>query len=162
MLVPHRGTDMSSESTGERIVTCFLTGMRLIVFLIVLEMDGILTSRSDANQRIIILAITNRIHCIDPAVLRPGRLDDHVALFEPDEESRMHIFSGILNSMPHRLSDQDFVTLAKESNGFTGADIENTCREAALSLIRNQPLLSEHAQALTISDLINALEGSKN
>ncbi|KAJ3193940.1 hypothetical protein HK101_003788 [Irineochytrium annulatum] len=69
---PKRGSDVTSENTGHRIVTTFLT-----------EMDGLL---SDLDGKGLVIAVTNRLDAVDPAVLRPGRMDDTVELRMPDED----------------------------------------------------------------------------
>jgi transitional endoplasmic reticulum ATPase len=91
-IMAKRGTSSSSEGSGDRIVTSFLT-----------EMDGIFT-KGHSGSSIFIVAITSNILSIDEAVLRPGRLDIHVRVPFPDSNSRLEILNGILSGMPHALS----------------------------------------------------------
>ncbi|TPX72857.1 hypothetical protein SpCBS45565_g00049 [Spizellomyces sp. 'palustris'] len=147
MLVPRRGMDMSSENTGERIVTCFLT--------VSSEMDGVLSKSAGADNRtVFIIAVTNRPDVIDAAILRPGRLDEHIYIPPPDAEARCKIFQGFLSRIPNNLETGDLYLLAQRSDGYTGADIENVCREAALSRLRID-LMSE---TIGRDDLLTAME----
>ncbi|KAJ3299961.1 hypothetical protein HK104_005658 [Borealophlyctis nickersoniae] len=144
MLVPSRGMDTSSENTGERIVTCFLT-----------EMDGVLSSGRGAalHGRIFIVAVTNRPHVVDAAILRPGRLDEHIFIPPPKVESRLAILRGYLKSMPNDLTEPDLKHLAEQMAGYSGADIENVCREAALIALRKN--LS--AETIHLADVMSAM-----
>ncbi|KND01571.1 uncharacterized protein SPPG_03371 [Spizellomyces punctatus DAOM BR117] len=144
MLVPRRGMDMSSENTGERIVTCFLT-----------EMDGVLSKSAGADNRtVFIIAVTNRPDVIDAAILRPGRLDEHIYIPPPNAEARHKIFQGFLSRIPNNLETTDLCHLAQLSDGYTGADIENVCREAALSRLR----IDLTSEMIGREDLLAAME----
>ena len=87
-------------------------------------------------QDVAIIAATNRIDIIDPALLRPGRFDRHVKIDDPDEETRLAIFKVHAQNMP-LAEDVDLKYLAKNTGGYVGADIEAVCREAVMLTLRN-------------------------
>ncbi len=94
------------------------------------EMDGFGT-----NTGVIILAATNRAEILDPALLRAGRFDRQIHVELPDLKERMDIFNVHLR--PLKLDDTvDVNFLAKQTPGFSGADIANVCNEAALIAAR--------------------------
>lgn len=95
------------------------------------EMDGFGT-----NSGVIILAATNRAEILDPALLRAGRFDRQIHVELPDLQERKEIFGVHLK--PIKLGkDLDIDFLAKQTPGFSGADIANVCNEAALIAARN-------------------------
>lgn len=95
------------------------------------EMDGFGT-----NSGVIILAATNRADVLDPALLRAGRFDRQIHVELPDLQERKEIFNVHLK--PLKLDDTvDVNFLAKQTPGFSGADIANVCNEAALIAARN-------------------------
>ena len=95
------------------------------------EMDGFGT-----NSGVIILAATNRAEILDPALLRAGRFDRQIHVELPDLQERKEIFTVHLK--PLKLEkDLDIDFLAKQTPGFSGADIANVCNEAALIAARN-------------------------
>ena len=103
---------------------------------ILVEMDGFST-----DNRVIILAATNRPDILDPALLRPGRFDRRVIIDRPDIKGREQIFRIHLRGKP--LGRVDLTMLAKSTPGFSGAEIENTVNEAALlTARRNRPTIS--------------------
>jgi len=126
-LVPRRGISSSSENTSDRIVTGFLT-----------EMDGFFTKSSpgDPSSDVLIIAATSRFEAIDPAILRPGRIDEHIYLQTPGKEQRKLILQGVSRNIPMDICQEDFDKLADELGGWTGSDINNLCREAALVALR--------------------------
>ncbi|HEX7607860.1 MAG TPA: ATP-dependent zinc metalloprotease FtsH [Candidatus Cryosericum sp.] len=97
---------------------------------LLVEMDGF-----DANKGIIILAATNRPDVLDPALLRPGRFDRRVVVDLPDAKGREEILKVHASDKPFA-ADVMFVTIAKETAGFTGADLENLLNESALLAVR--------------------------
>lgn len=103
---------------------------------LLVEMDGFGT-----NEHIVVLAGTNRPDVLDPALLRPGRFDRHIAVDRPDISGRNQIFKVHLR--PLRLSaslpvlDHFAQKLAVLTPGFSGADIANVCNEAALHAARH-------------------------
>ncbi|KAI9269269.1 P-loop containing nucleoside triphosphate hydrolase protein [Phascolomyces articulosus] len=127
MLLPKRGTSSSSENTSDRIVTSFLTAM-----------DGLLTKSNTDNVQIDVLVVgaTNRIEAIDPAVLRPGRFDEHIHVQRPNQQQRLEIIKGLCTKMPTLLNETEQLQLAKETDQWTGADLDNLFREAAMVSLR--------------------------
>lgn len=96
------------------------------------EMDGF-----SGNAGVIILAATNRSEILDPALLRAGRFDRQIYLDLPDLDERRAIFNVHLK--PLKLEENEVFSefLAKQTPGFSGADIANVCNEAALIAARN-------------------------
>ncbi|KAG0265979.1 hypothetical protein DFQ27_000229 [Actinomortierella ambigua] len=127
VLAPARGSTFSSENSGDRIVTSLLT-----------EMDGFFTGRGGSNVvvDVLVLAASNRPEVIDSAIMRPGRLDQIVHVPVPDKDVRIQILRGFLSKMPIGLEEAQIDALATETEGFSGADLENLCREAALICLR--------------------------
>ena len=112
------------------------------------EMDGFGT-----NLGVIILAATNRADILDRALMRAGRFDRQIHLELPDLEERKAIFAVHLR--PLKLDDSikvDF--LAKQTPGFSGADIANVCNESALIAARNNKLLIDKQDFLDAVDRI--------
>ncbi len=93
---------------------------------LLVEMDGF-----EANEGVILMAATNRADVLDPALLRPGRFDRQVVVDMPDIKGREGILRVHMKKSP-LAKDVDPVTLAKGTPGFSGADLENLCNEAAL------------------------------
>ena len=90
------------------------------------EMDGF-----GVNEGIIVMAATNRVDILDPAILRPGRFDRKVAVGRPDVKGREEILK--VHSKEKPLSeDVDLHRVAQTTSGFTGADLENLMNEAAI------------------------------
>ncbi|RWW80364.1 hypothetical protein BHE74_00011297 [Ensete ventricosum] len=94
------------------------------------EMDGM-----TAKKTVFIIGATNRPDIIDPALLRPGRLDQLIYIPLPDEDSRYQIFKACLRKSPIA-KDVDLRTLAKFTQGFSGADITEICQRACKYAIR--------------------------
>jgi len=93
---------------------------------LLVEMDGF-----GVNEGIIVMAATNRVDILDPAILRPGRFDRKVAVGRPDVKGREEILS--VHSRKKPLSDDvDLARVARTTSGFTGADLENLMNEAAI------------------------------
>ncbi|MFH1798259.1 MAG: CDC48 family AAA ATPase [Candidatus Omnitrophota bacterium] len=118
-LVPRRGSDSTGTHVTERVISQFLT-----------EMDGI-----EELRGVVVLAATNRIDLIDPALLRSGRFDLLFELSVPSEETREEIFKIHTRNKP-LTEDVDFKSLAKETDKKVGSDIEFICRKAAMLAIR--------------------------
>ncbi|MEA3408648.1 MAG: ATP-dependent zinc metalloprotease FtsH [Chloroflexota bacterium] len=97
---------------------------------ILVEMDGF-----DTDTNVIVLAATNRPDILDPALLRPGRFDRRIIIDKPDRRGREGILKIHVRGKP-LAPDVDLTTLAKETPGFTGADIENLVNEAAILAAR--------------------------
>ena len=113
------GNDTDSGVT-KRVVNQLLT-----------EMDGL-----EELEDVAIIAATNRPDILDAGLMRPGRFDRHIQVKEPDEEARISIFEVHTKGMP-LASDVDIKKLAKNTEGYVGADIESVCREAAMLALRD-------------------------
>ncbi|CAN1837417.1 Cell division cycle protein 48 homolog [Linum perenne] len=94
------------------------------------EMDGM-----SAKKTVFIIGATNRPDIIDPALLRPGRLDQLIYIPLPDEDSRHNIFKACLRKSPVS-KDVDLRAMAKYTQGFSGADITEICQRACKYAIR--------------------------
>lgn len=117
----HRGTGMGSgHDEREQTLNALLV-----------EMDGF-----ESNTGVIIMAATNRPDVLDPALLRPGRFDRQVVMAKPDIKGRQEILK-IHGEKILKDDSVDFEIIAKGTPGFTGADLENLCNEAALHAGRN-------------------------
>jgi len=123
----HRGAGMGgSHDEREQTLNQILT-----------EMDGF-----DTNTSVIILAATNRPDILDPALLRPGRFDRRVVLDRPDITGRMGILEVHLKGKPIQ-EGVDLEVLAKQTAGFSGADLANLVNEAAILAARRDKKLIE-------------------
>ncbi len=119
------GNDTDSGVT-KRVVNQLLT-----------EMDGL-----EELEDVAIIAATNRPDILDAGLMRPGRFDRHIQVKEPDEEARLAIFEVHTKNMPLS-KDVDLKKLAKQTDGYVGADIESVCREAAMLALRDNLEASE-------------------
>ena len=99
---------------------------------LLVEMDGF-----GVNEGIIIIAATNRPYVLDPALLRPGRFDRHVVIDRPDIRGRVAIFQVHAKGKPLD-KDVDLEVMARQTPGFTGADIANLMNESALLAARKR------------------------
>ncbi len=114
------------------------------------EMDGFGT-----NNGVILLAATNRADVLDRALLRPGRFDRQIHVDLPDIEERKEIFKVHLKPLKLDTAiDMDF--LAKQTPGFSGADIANICNEAALIAARKK---KKHVQLQDFLDAVDRIIG---
>ena len=113
---PNMGSNDERESTLNQMLT---------------EMDGF-----GSNNGVIILAATNRADMLDKALLRPGRFDRQIYVDLPELTDRMEIFNVHLRHIKVN-SKLDIEQLARQTQGFSGADIANVCNEAALIAARN-------------------------
>jgi len=113
-----RGVSSDSHVT-ERVVSQMLS-----------EIDGL-----EELHNITVIAATNRPDIIDPALLRPGRIDRLIYITPPDRNSRLEIFKVHTTKTPLD-GDVDLETLADDTEGFTGADIASVCNEATMLAIR--------------------------
>ena len=93
---------------------------------LLVEMDGF-----GVNEGIIVMAATNRVDILDPAILRPGRFDRKVAVGRPDVKGREEILRVHVKDKPLG-EDVDLAQIAQTTAGFTGADLENLMNEAAI------------------------------
>ncbi len=119
-LVPARGSGGGGEpQVTERVVNQLLA-----------EMDGI-----EEMQSVVVIGATNRPTLIDPALMRPGRLDELIYVTVPDKEGRRHILGIHTKKMP-LAKDVDLDDLAGRTDKFTGADLEDLVRRAGLAALR--------------------------
>jgi len=118
-IAPRRGSGGSDSGVTERVISQLLT-----------ELDGLAQSK-----QIILIAATNRPDIMDPALMRPGRIDRLSYVAPPTAEDREEIFKIFTKNMP-LADDVDIHTLAIKSEFFSGADIESLCREAAIRSLR--------------------------
>ena len=107
---------------------------------ILVEMDGF-----DVNTNVIVIAATNRPDVLDPALIRPGRFDRQVVIDPPDVRGREEILAVHMKGKPIS-ADLDVATLAKETAGFTGADLANLVNEAAIMAARQKKTTIEFAE----------------
>jgi transitional endoplasmic reticulum ATPase len=117
-IAPTRGAGSDSHVT-ERVISQMLS-----------EVDGL-----EELHNITVIAATNRPDIIDPALLRPGRIDRLIYVMPPDRDSRLEIFKVHTAKTPIDV-DVDLETLADDTNDFTGADIAAVCNEATILAIR--------------------------
>lgn len=94
---------------------------------LLVEMDGF-----GANEGIIVLAATNRVDILDPAILRPGRFDRKITVSPPDVKGRKEILTVHSKNKP-LAEDVNLEQIAQTTAGFTGADLENLMNEAAIN-----------------------------
>ncbi len=112
-----RGVEVGTR-VGERVVDMLLT-----------EMDGL-----EDLEDVVVIAATNRPDILDPALLRPGRLDRLILVPAPDEEARRKILQVHTRDMP--LQDVDLDYIASITDGFSGADLGGLVREAGMNALR--------------------------
>ena len=118
---------------------------------ILVEMDGFLQGQVPENKHVIVLAATNRVDVLDPALLRPGRFDRQVTLGNPDVRERAAILGVHARGKPLE-GEVELATLARSTPGFSGADLANLVNEAAILAVRR-----EHA-AISMVDLQEAID----
>ena len=118
-LVPARGGSFGEPQVTERVVNTILS-----------EMDGL-----EELQNVVVIGATNRPTLIDPALLRPGRFDDLIYVGTPDVAGRRRILAIHTRNMP-LAKDVDLEALAKRTDRFTGADLEDLVRRAGLTALR--------------------------
>jgi cell division protease FtsH len=112
---------------------------------LLVEMDGFATS-----GRLVVIAASNLLEKLDPALLRPGRFDRQVFVAPPDVKGREGILEVHTRDKP--LHDVDLGEIAQQTSGLTGADLANICNEAAIRAARRQ------AKLITTRDFDGALE----
>ena len=112
-----RGSDLDS-GVGERVVNQLLTSL-----------DGL-----ESMEGVVVIGATNRPDMVDPALLRTGRFDRMIIVPIPDRKARLEILKVHTKEMP--MDGVDLEELAVELEGYTGADIEGLCREAAMIALR--------------------------
>ncbi len=116
---------MSYDGTGSGVTSS-------IVNQILVEMDGL-----EDRKGVIVIASTNRPDLVDSALLRPGRFDRLLYVMAPDLESRKKILGVHTSNMP-LANDVSLKHIAQITDGYSGADLENVCREAGMQAIREK------------------------
>jgi transitional endoplasmic reticulum ATPase len=114
-----RGGSSTDSGVTQRVVNQLLT-----------EIDGM-----EELTDVAVIAATNRVDILDPALVRPGRFDRHVQVKAPNEAGRLAIFKVHTKKMP-LAENVSLKRLAKESDGYVGSDIEAVCREAVMLALR--------------------------
>ena len=122
------GVGGGDSGVGERVVSQLLT-----------ELD-----RASDDPNLAVVAATNRRDALDPALLRPGRLETHIEVPAPDDETRRAVFAVHTRETP-LADDVDLDDLAAETAGYSGAEIAAVCREAAMHAIER--VADEHGSA---------------
>ncbi len=118
-IAARRGGGDDGTRVGERVVNQILT-----------ELDGL-----EELMDVVVIAATNRPELVDPALLRPGRFDRHILVSTPDYKARLTVLNIHTKDMP--LTDEvNLNELAKQTEGYSGADVEAVCREAAMRALR--------------------------
>jgi proteasome regulatory subunit len=112
------------------------------------EMDGF-----DNRGEVRIMAATNRVDMLDPALLRPGRFDRIIAIPLPDRDARKEILK--IHSRKMNLEDVDLDTIVSMTENTTGAELQAVCREAGMAAVRRE------ASGVSQQDFINAVKKVK-
>jgi transitional endoplasmic reticulum ATPase len=139
-LAPERASGTSQVS--ERIAAQLLT-----------ELDGI-----EELKGVFVLAATNRLDRLDPALLRPGRFDSLVELKAPDKAERLEILKVHTRNMP-LAADVDLIAIAAPEDGLVGADLEALTREAAFAAIREAVAAKSTKLSVTMGHFREAMAG---
>lgn len=139
-IVPRRGLGYSDSGASERVISQLLT-----------ELDGI-----ESLQNVVVIAATNRPDILDPAVLRPGRFDRLIYVPAPDPRALKEIFKIHAHDMPLS-KDVDLDQVARMAAGYSGADVEAVCREAAMNALREDV----NSDEVTLRDFKEAMEKVK-
>jgi len=113
------GSGGDAGGAGDRVINQILT-----------EIDGV-----GVKKNVFVIGATNRPDILDPAIMRPGRLDQLVYIPLPDRKSRIQIFKATLRKSP-LAKEVDLEVLAKATNGFSGADLTEICQRACKFAIR--------------------------
>ncbi len=140
-LVPARGSGANEPQVTARVVNTLLA-----------EMDGM-----EELSSVVLIGATNRPGLVDPALLRPGRLDELVYVGTPDARGREHILKIHTSKMP-LAKDVDLAAIAAQADRFTGADLEDVTRRAGLNAIRR---LGAKANKVNAADFAEALADSR-
>jgi transitional endoplasmic reticulum ATPase len=135
-LVPARGGGLGEPQVTERVVNTILS-----------EMDGL-----EELQNVVVIGATNRPTLVDPALLRPGRFDELIYVGTPDTAGRRRILAIHTKNMPLD-GDVDLESLARRTERFTGADLEDLVRRAGLTALRR----GLEAAKVTMADFETAL-----
>ncbi|HVA82819.1 MAG TPA: AAA family ATPase [Candidatus Aquilonibacter sp.] len=118
------------------------------------ELDGI-----KSQYNIVLVATTNRPDMLDPALLRPGRIDKIIYVAPPNKEEREQLFRYNLAKAPIK-EGIDFAKLAEISQGYTGADISNICRQAKMNTLERS-IRSSNDEVITTDDMLALIQKMK-
>lgn len=118
-LCPKR-SDAGDNNASQRVVNQLLT-----------EMDGI-----EERKGVFLMAASNRPDIIDPAVLRPGRLDKILYVGLPNSDDRVDILQALTRTNPPLAGDVDLNEISSSTEGFTGADLDGLIRQASLEALK--------------------------
>ena len=124
------GGGAGGSEAGDRVINQILT-----------EIDGV-----GARKSVFVIGATNRPDILDPAIMRPGRLDQLIYIPLPDYDSRLSIFKANLRKSPLG-SDVDLHDLTNRTDGFSGADITEVCQRACKLAIRREIAAQQEAEA---------------
>jgi len=138
-IASRRGGDDGAR-VGERVVNQILT-----------EMDGL-----EELTDVVVLAATNRPELVDSSLLRPGRFDRHILIDPPSKETKLEILKIHTKNMP-LAKDVDITEFVQKLDGYSGADIEAICREAAMLALRE----NMKAKIVTLANFEAALQSIK-
>jgi len=139
---------------------------------LLVELDGS-SGYGGGAARVVVIAATNRPDMLDPALLRPGRIDRKIYVSPPDDTSRLQIFEGQLihGKLSNRVRlDESLDELVQLTEGFSGAEIVACCTEAAISVVnrvlereeqQEQEQHADSADFLTMGDIKLAIGGIK-
>jgi transitional endoplasmic reticulum ATPase len=141
-MAPVRGGGMGEPAVTERVVNTLLA-----------EMDGL-----EELRGVVVIAASNRPALLDPALLRPGRFDDLIYVPVPEEEGRLHILKIHTQGMP-LADDVDLEDIARRTDGYTGADLEDVTRRAGLQTLR-EDLDAEHVSMRFFEDALKETRAS--
>ena len=134
------------SEAGDRVINQILT-----------EIDGVGSKKS-----VFVIGATNRPDILDPAVMRPGRLDQLIYIPLPDYESRLSVFRANLRKSP-LADDVDLPQLANRTDGFSGADITEVCQRSCKLAIRyeidNQLAAEQEAEKKGLPPPVQSLDG---
>ncbi|MBY9016779.1 MAG: CDC48 family AAA ATPase [Candidatus Lokiarchaeota archaeon] len=137
-IAPSRGRHTTDSGVSEKVLSQFLT-----------ELDGL-----EVKKDIVVIAATNRPDILDPALIRPGRIDRILLVPSPNEDEREKILEIFTKGMP-LAANIDLIALNKKLEGFSGADIETLCREAGMIALREnlraRKISEEHFKTATES-----------
>ncbi len=134
--IAHRRGSDTDSGVGERVVNQLLTSL-----------DGL-----ETLEGVVVIGATNRPDMVDPALLRTGRFDRLILVPVPDRQARIEILKVHTKAMP--LEGVDLEELAVELDGYTGADIEGLCREAAMLALRE----NRNARKVTMAHFQEAMK----
>ena len=122
-LAPPRGFDTTTEQTLDRLLS-----------LLLIQLDGVVAQHD--GPPLLLLAAAHRKAQLDPAILRPGRLDVHIAIPPPDAARRRRLLARMLAATP-LAADVSLDALARATDGCSLAQLSGICREAAMSALRD-------------------------